>query len=170
MEQARRLLIATVVSTALLTAFLTVAGWLSPAEWEVHARTLTALPEAEVRARLVDEARWEAVRGEATRWEADAEGVRAAWHTVELELAPGPDGIALVQRVGEAAVSGRFTVADAGERREVRLVLRGRVESGPLGRLALRLDRHRFAERAQLELDGLLSAKGDASEEAPPVE
>ncbi|TNE91869.1 MAG: hypothetical protein EP330_03985 [Deltaproteobacteria bacterium] len=160
MEQARRLVIATLVSTVLLTLFIGVVGWLSPSEWEVHARAVTQLSTAEVRTRLVSRSRWEALRGEAFAWQVD-DAVHARWGpegVLVLTLTPDADGVGFRQEIRGGVVAGRFDIDDTGELRDVRFTLAGRTEGGALERFLLRFERGRFQDRAQAELEGLLAA------------
>lgn len=159
-EQFRRFLVATLVSTTLLSIFLFAVGALSPAEWEVHAREVTPLTSEAVAERLMSRARWEAVRGPAHHWEVREGWVDAAWGPegqVAVHLQRTPSGVAFSQRLRGAEVTGEFTVREAGPQRDVRFTLRGAALGGSFDRLVLRFERSRFQDRAQAELAGLLA-------------
>jgi hypothetical protein len=159
-QQFRRFLIATGISTTLLSVFLFAVGALSPAEWEVHARTLTPLDAAEVAKRLLARDRWEEVRGPATSWTRHPDGVDATWGAggaVVVSLRETSEGVSFAQQLRGSEVSGEFAILEAGDVRDVRFTLRGRAQGGSFDRLVLRFERSRFADRAQLELSGLLA-------------
>ncbi|MCO4746158.1 MAG: hypothetical protein KC912_15280 [Proteobacteria bacterium] len=142
METARRAVVASLVSVALIAGFVLLVGLFSPSEWRARARATTTAPTAAVVEQLASREAWEAGRGQAETWTETETGLVGEWvrgtRTQRVEITPGPTGAMLSYQSGALQMTGEIEIEDVGERRVVVWTQRGDVGTSPLARFAAR--------------------------------
>lgn len=142
MQTARRLVVASLVSFALIAGFVWLVGMASPNHWTARVRVITTASELALREQLTTRDGWESRRGEVARWNDDGDTQIGVWARGRREqvvrIRETETGVDLALSAGAVEVMGAVRVSDLGERREVVWTQRSEVGDSPIARFVAR--------------------------------